>query len=110
MQFLGTFTYARNKVLEYDEAPGTRPANSRIGHPVNTIYGFVSDGLYIDQADLDRSPESTLGNIAIAPGDIKYIDQPDKNGKLDGKITTDDVVAMGGTLPSRRLSTVSGRR
>ena len=95
VQFLGTFTYARNKVLEYDEAPGTRPANSRIGHPVNTIYGFVSDGLYIDQADLDRSPESTLGNIAIAPGDIKYIDQPDKNGKLDGKITTDDVVAMG---------------
>lgn len=95
VQFLGTFTYARNKVLEYDEAPGTRPANSRIGHPVNTIYGFISDGLYIDQADLDRSPESTLGNIAIAPGDIKYIDQPDKNGKLDGKITTDDVVAMG---------------
>lgn len=95
VQFLGTFTYARNKVLEYDEAPGTRPANSRIGHPVNTIYGFISDGLYIDQADLDRSPESTLGNIAIAPGDIKYIDQPDKDGKLDGKITTDDVVAMG---------------
>lgn len=95
VQFLGTFTYARNKVLEYDEAPGTRPANSRIGHPVNTIYGFISDGLYIDQADLDRSPESTLGNIAIAPGDIKYIDYPDKDGKLDGKITTDDVVAMG---------------
>lgn len=95
MQFKGTFTFARNKVLEYDQAPGVRPANSMVGHPVNTIYGFVSDGLYIDQADIDRNPTSMLGNIAIAPGDIKYVDQPDKDGKYDGKITDDDKVAMG---------------
>lgn len=95
VQFLGTFTFARNKVLEYDEAPGTRPALSKIGHSVNTIYGYVSNGLYIDQADIDANPESMLGNIAIAPGDIKYVDQPDKNGEYDGKITTDDRVAMG---------------
>ncbi|MCQ2153887.1 MAG: TonB-dependent receptor [Bacteroidales bacterium] len=95
IQFLGTFTFARNRVLEYDEAPGTRPALSKIGHSVNTIYGFVSDGLYIDQADIDANPTSTLGNIAIAPGDIKYVDQPDKDGNYDGKITNDDKIAMG---------------
>lgn len=95
IQFKGTFTFARNKVLEYDQAPGVRPANSKVGHPVNTIFGFVSDGLFIDQADIDRSPSSMLGNIAIAPGDIKYVDQPDKNGKYDGKITDDDKIAMG---------------
>lgn len=95
LQFMGTFTFARNRVIEYDEAPGTRPANSKIGHPVSTIYGFVTDGLYIDQADIDANPTSTLGNIAIAPGDIKYVDQPDKNGEFDGKITTNDDVAMG---------------
>lgn len=95
VQFKGTFTYARNRVLEYDEAPGKRPANSKIGHSVNTIYGFVSDGLYIDQADIDRNATSMLGNIAIAPGDIKYLDQPDKEGNYDGKITDDDQVAMG---------------
>lgn len=95
VQFLGTFTFARNVVLEYDEAPGTRPALSKIGHSVNTIYGYVTDGLYIDQADIDANPESMLGNIAIAPGDIKYVDQPDKNGVYDGKITNDDRVAMG---------------
>lgn len=95
VQFKGTFTYARNVVLEYDEAPGTRPAMSRIGKPVNTIWGYVSNGLYIDEADIANSATSTIGNIAIAPGDIKYVDQPDKDGNYDGKITSDDQVAMG---------------
>lgn len=95
IQFKGTFTYARNIVLEYDEAPGTRPAMSRIGKPVNTIWGYVSNGLYIDEADIANSATSTIGNIAIAPGDIKYVDQPDKDGNYDGIISSDDQVAMG---------------
>lgn len=95
IQFKGTFTYAKNEVLEYDEAPNTRPANSRIGHSINTFYGFINNGLYIDEADIANSPQSMLGNIKIAPGDIKYADQPDKDGKYDGKITDDDKVAMG---------------
>ncbi|MDE5761263.1 TonB-dependent receptor [Bacteroides sp.] len=95
IQFKGTFTYAHNKILEYDEAPGVRPALSNIGKKLNTIYGYVSNGLYIDRADIENSPTSTLGNIAIAPGDIKYLDQPDKDGNYDGKITSDDRVAMG---------------
>lgn len=95
VQFKGTFTFARNKILEYDEAPGVRPALSYIGKKLNTIYGYVTDGLYIDEADIANSPTSTLGNIAIAPGDIKYVDQPDANGNYDGKIASDDRVAMG---------------
>ena len=42
-----------------------------------------------------NNPTSTIGNIAIAPGDIKYVDQPDKDGNYDGKISSDDRVAMG---------------
>jgi len=95
IQFKGTFTYARNTVLEYDEAPGTRPALSRVGKPISTIWGYQTDGLYIDYADIANSAESTIGNIAIAPGDIKYVDQPDKEGNYDGKISSDDRVAMG---------------
>ena len=100
MQFKGTFTFARNKVLEYDEAPGTRPALSQIGKKLNSIWGYVADGLYIDNADIANSPASTLGNIAIAPGDIKYIDQPDADGNYDGKITNEDRVVIGNpTVP-----------
>lgn len=95
IQFKGTFTYARNRVMEYDEAPGTRPALSRVGKPISTIWGYQTDGLYIDYADIKNSPESTIGNIAIAPGDIKYVDQPDKDGNYDGKIASDDRIAMG---------------
>lgn len=37
IQFKGTFTFARNEILEYDEAPGVRPSLSNIGKKLNTI-------------------------------------------------------------------------
>lgn len=95
VQLKGTFTYARNKVEKYDEAPGRRPANTGIGKPLNVHFGYVTNGLYIDNADIANNPKSTLGNIAIAPGDIKYVDQPDRDGKFDGLIDNGDKVAMG---------------
>lgn len=95
LQFKGTFTFATNKVLEYDEPMDTRKANSKVGHSVNQIFGYVADGLYRDEEDLKNSPSSTLGNIAIAPGDIKYLDQPNNEGVFDGKIDSDDKVALG---------------
>lgn len=95
VQFKGTFTFARNKVLEYDEAPGLRPAMSQVGRRLNTYTGYIADGLFIDEADIANSPTSTLGNIAIAPGDVKYVDQPDADGNYDGQITTDDRVEIG---------------
>ncbi len=95
LQFRGTFTFARNRVLEYDEAPGLRPALRQVGRRLNTYMGYVADGLYIDEADIANNPTSTLGNITIAPGDIKYVDQPDADGKYDGKITSDDRIEIG---------------
>lgn len=95
ISFKGTFSFAKNKVLEYNEAPGKRPANSIINHPLNIHYGYLADRLYIDQNDINNSAKSTLGNISIAPGDIKYLDQPDRNGNYDGQIDSDDKVAMG---------------
>ena len=95
VEFRGTFTFARNKVLEYDEAADTRPALRQVGRSLNTYLGYVADGLYIDEADIAHSPKSTLGNIAIAPGDVKYKDQPDQNGEYDGKIDANDRVPIG---------------
>ena len=83
VQFKGTFTYARNTVLEYDEAADIRPAISKVGKPVNAIWGYATNGLYIDYADIANNPKSTVNNIAIAPGDVKYVDQPDKDGSYD---------------------------
>jgi TonB-linked SusC/RagA family outer membrane protein len=93
--FKGTFTYARNAVLEYDEAVDTRPAISKIGKPVNTLWGYIANGLYIDYADIANNAKSTVGNIAIAPGDVKYVDQPDTDGSYDEQIDANDKVALG---------------
>lgn len=95
VQFKGTFTFARNKVLEYNEAPGVSSQYSIVGHSVKSFLVYQADGLYLDYADIANNPTSTLGNIAIAPGDIKYIDQPDKNGVYDGKISDADRIRVG---------------
>ena len=95
LQFKGTFTFARNKVLKYDEAPGLRPGMKTVGRRLNTFLGYVTNGLYENYTDVEESPTSTLGNIAISPGDIKYVDQPDANGNYDGRITSDDRVEIG---------------
>lgn len=99
IQFQGTFTYNNNHISIYDEAPGTRPAMKKQGKNVNTVWGYVANGLYIDKADIKNNPTSTLGNIAIAPGDIKYVDQSDRDGNYDGRITADDKVPLGVSVP-----------
>ena len=99
IQFQGTFTYNNNKISVYDEAPGKREAMKSQGKNVNTVWGYVANGLYIDKADIAYNPTSTLGNIAIAPGDIKYVDQPDRDGNYDGRITSDDQVPLGVSVP-----------
>ena len=91
----GTFTYAHNTVKKYDEGPAIAPNLSQIGRTLRTSLGYVSNGLYLDYADIANNPQSTLGNIAIAPGDIKYVDYPDAEGNYDNRITRDDRVYMG---------------
>jgi TonB-linked SusC/RagA family outer membrane protein len=96
VELKSTFTYAHNVVLEYDEGVGLRPALSKIGQNVKQTMGLISDGLYIDEADIAHSAASQLGGgVTVASGDIKYVDQPDENGYYDGLITTNDRVPIG---------------
>jgi TonB-linked SusC/RagA family outer membrane protein len=96
VEFKGTFTYAHNVVTKYDEAPGLRPAMSKVGLNVKQIWGFATDGLYMDYADIAQNAQSAIGGgVEVAPGDIKYLDQPDVNGYYDGLITAEDLVPIG---------------
>lgn len=83
----GNFAFARNKVIEKDEAP-TDPWRMRTGRPLGQCYGLVALGYFEDQDDIDLSPEQTFGTVR--PGDIKYLDY---NG--DGKVDSHDEVAIG---------------
>ena len=84
-----TFTYAVNEVLANGKAVPKYAYQSDIGHPVNSNYGYVAEGLFIDQAEIDNSPtQEALG--APKPGDIKY---KDLNG--DNKIDSYDQTFIG---------------
>jgi len=62
------------------------------GYPINSIYGYVSDGLFQSQEEIDNHAKQT-GNIG--PGDIKYLDLND-----DGLINADDREVIGNSFPS----------
>lgn len=95
LSFKGTFTFARNKVLERDEPPfRLYPNLSSVGHSLDQNLIYVADGLFKDQADIDNHADQTLGYVP-QPGDIKYVDQPDANGVCDGIIDSNDRVYMG---------------
>ena len=80
-------TYVDSKVKQRDELYADSYQN-RVGKPVDAIFGLVSDGFFIDDADIANHPEQAFGDVQ--PGDIKYIDQ---NG--DNIINERDEVMIG---------------
>jgi len=94
LQVRGNFTYATNEITKIEEPDYTdTPWLSRIGKPINQTWGYVADRLFVDQAEVDNSPEQTFGDYT--GGDIKY---RDING--DGKISLLDQVPIGNsTIP-----------
>ncbi|WFB63313.1 SusC/RagA family TonB-linked outer membrane protein [Sphingobacterium sp. WM] len=95
----GTFTYAKNQIMEQDEPSaiiGT--SRSSTGKPIGQQFGLIADGLFkeSDFKDvengilIDDIPTHTFG--VIRPGDIKYQDL-----NQDGVVDALDVTAIGGT-------------
>lgn len=69
----GTFTYAKNKLLEKDEPIVDYPYLSDIGQPLKRYRGLVAIGLFEDEEDIANSPIQTY-TAKVMPGDIKYAD------------------------------------
>lgn len=63
------------------------------GYPIWAYYGWQSNGLYVDQADIDASPKQP-NSANIKPGDIKFVDR-DNNGIVDDA----DRYVMGSNIP-----------
>lgn len=67
------------------------------GSEYNEWYGFVSEGLFQNAADVAASPKLYANS---KPGDIKYKDISGPNGVPDGIISAQyDRVRLGGSLP-----------
>lgn len=91
----GTFTFARNTVLEQDEPDFLQYPNlSRVGHSINSFLLYQAERLFIDDNEVRYSPEQLLGGEIMA-GDIKYVNQPDVNGYYDNTINSNDRIYAG---------------
>lgn len=66
----------------------------QIGQTVDSYYGYVMEGIYQNQAEIDN--DKTLTDIASkpVPGDIKF-----KDIDGDGKLTDQDRTLLGSPLP-----------
>ena len=78
----GNISWAKNRWLRYPDAPNTPEWAKVTGTSVNAFYGWVADGLYRSEEEIDNSAWfGTRPNV----GDIRYVDL---NG--DGKIDYQD--------------------
>lgn len=67
------------------------------GSQFDEWYGYLSDGLFQTQEEVDNSP---VLNSSVKPGDVKYKDISGPNGVPDGKISPEyDRVLLGGSMP-----------
>lgn len=81
----GNLTTFKNKVLDLGipiAADVQTPNQTITGKPIGYFYGYIVEGLYQNQEDIDKSPENTVNGGQAKPGDFKYKDL-DGNGKID---------------------------
>lgn len=65
---------------------------TREGFPIDSYYLLEADGLFQNQAEIDNHAKQSVNT---KPGDIRF-----KDTNLDGKITDDDRVVIGSTIPT----------
>lgn len=108
LSFNGNVSYVENEVthlgngvdflsggasIQSTNFPITR---TQIGQPVNSFYGFKTNGIFQNQAEIDNyvSSNGTIIQPNAQPGDFKWFDMDD-----DGDIDSDDRGFLGSSLP-----------
>lgn len=83
----GTFTYSKAIYQKIEESIDKPAWQRKKGHELSQSIGYIAEGLFRDQAEIDNSP--TQGGD-VMPGDIRY---RDLNG--DGVIDVNDATYIG---------------
>ena len=90
------FTYVKNAVEKLSDGHLEEINNGRIvGQPLGIIYGYTTDGLFVDQAEIDAAPEQIVNKGSLKPGYVRYNDL-DGDGKVDAD---HDRKVLGSTTP-----------
>jgi len=102
-------TFLKNVVQEVNNGTGFieggafgvgQPAPSRmeVGKPIGYFYGYKTDGIFQNQAEIDAHPSQIALGANAVPGDIRFVDV---NG--DGKIDTNDKTNIGDPIPAATM-------
>ena len=73
----GNFTFARNKIVYFDEAANIPDWQRETGGPMDTWLMYKTDGIYQTWDEINSTPHLS----GTQPGDIKYVDV-DGNGEI----------------------------
>lgn len=96
----GTLTYSKAIYKELEEAKDRPAWQQKTGYELDQRVGYIAEGLFRDQAEIDNSPQANTG---IMPGDIRYRDV-DGNGVID----VNDAVHIGFPETPRMVYGFSG--
>lgn len=75
----------------YVQSANANAAKTDVGHPLASFYGYVTDGIFQSQEEVESAP---FQNSGTAPGDIRF---KDLNG--DGVIDVNDQTYIGNPTP-----------
>ena len=92
------FSYFKNRVASL--ANGKQQDIDKglfVGESLDAIYGYVADGLFVNQEDIDKYPKQPYN---AEPGFVRYKDISGPNGVPDGQVdATYDRKVLGSTIP-----------
>ena len=82
------YTFNVNKIIFIDEPANVLPNQMRTGRPMGQFFGYINDGFYNTQEEVDNYPR--IEGVEPKLGDLKYRDVNN-----DGKIDQEDYVPIG---------------
>ncbi|WP_337964918.1 TonB-dependent receptor [uncultured Flavobacterium sp.] len=102
-------TFIKNEVLEVNNGTGIIELGSfgvgqlpasrmQAGNPIGYFYGYKTDGIFQNQAEVDAHPSQLALGANASPGDIRFVDV---NG--DGVIDTKDKTNIGDPIPDATM-------
>ena len=94
----------KNKVVRLgptgDPIYGGNSHITQIGQPIGMFYGWITDGIFLNQEELAKGPVFNPGGVDRSrAGDIRFKDISGPNGQPDGVISSLDKTIIGSPYP-----------